>query len=208
MTNKTEHRQAGVVLLTLLTILAALVIARADPGAQHPTVSTALWSTPVATTAPPLETAPLPALEITPPTETAQAQEPVGRYQGIELTEDETDMLAALVYCEAGNQSAEGQQAVVEVVLNRLMADNFPDMLHEVIFQGYGTRQQQFTPAGQIATTTPTQEQYDAIEAALHGEEILPEDVVYFSTKGENSRVWGKIGDHVFCRQYDWGAGQ
>lgn len=207
MTDKTGHRLMGAVLLTLLSIiLIALVIERAGYGTPRAMVSTTPQQTPVATTVIPLETAVPSTPKIIPPTGAAQAQEPPSRYDGVELTEDEMDMLAALVFLEAGNQSAEGQQAVAEVVLNRVIADNFPDTLHEVIFQGYGTRQQQFTPAGLVATTTPRQEQYDAIDAALHGEPILPEDVVYFSTKGENDRVWGQIGDHVFCHQYDWGS--
>ena len=33
---------------------------------------------------------------------------------------------------------------------------------------------------------------------------ILDADVVFFSRNGENDRVWGQIGDHVFCREYIW----
>ena len=44
----------------------------------------------------------------------------------------------------------------------------------------------------------------DAIDAALYGPSILPVDVVFFSRNGENDRVWGKIGGHVFCYAYVW----
>ena len=43
------------------------------------------------------------------------------RYINIEMTEEELNELAAVVFLEAGNQSAEGQQAVVEVVFNRVL---------------------------------------------------------------------------------------
>lgn len=131
----------------------------------------------------------------------AETRETPHRYDGIELTDADITTLAALVFLEAGNQSAEGQQAVAEVVLNRVLADNFPNTVEDVIFdRQYGV---QFTPAQLIPDTEPTQAQYDAVDAALHGEPILPPDVVYFSRSGENSRVWGTIGAHVFCRQYE-----
>lgn len=133
-----------------------------------------------------------------PPAAPEETEAP-GRYAGIELSQDDLDMLAAIVYLEARGQSAEGQQAVVEVVLNRMLADNFPNTVQEVLYQPG-----QFTPARLIPSAEPTQAQYDAVDAALNGENILPEDVVYFSAKGENSRVWGAIDSHIFCYQYVW----
>ena len=44
----------------------------------------------------------------------------------------------------------------------------------------------------------------DAINGALYGDTILDVDVVFFSRNGENDRVWGQIGDHIFCREYIW----
>ena len=46
------------------------------------------------------------------------------------------------------------------------------------------------------------QAQYDAIERALEGPYILPENVVHFATYAVNGNVWGKIGGHIFC--YGW----
>lgn len=123
---------------------------------------------------------------------------------GPALSRADTELLARLVWLEARGEPAEGQQAVAEVVLNRLAADNFPSTVREVIYEGYGTSRQQFTPAGLIDTAEPTEEQYAAVEQAASGERILPADVVYFSTEAENDRVWGQIGNHVFCYQYIW----
>lgn len=128
-----------------------------------------------------------------------------GRYVNIEMTTAERDELAAVVFLEAGNQSVEGQQAVVEVVLNRVNHSGFPDNVHDVLHEGEGTNCPQFSTVGGISTAEPTQAQYDAIDAALYGEPILPADVVFFSREGENDRVWGTIGDHVFCYEYVWG---
>lgn len=137
------------------------------------------------------------------PVEEAPARN--GRYVNIEMTAAERDELATVVFLEAGNQSAEGQQAVVEVVLNRVNHFGFPDNVHDVLHEGEGTNCPQFSTVGGISTAEPTQAQYDAIDAALYGEPILPADVVFFSREGENDRVWGTIGDHVFCYEYVWG---
>lgn len=127
------------------------------------------------------------------------------RYINIEMTEEELNELAAVVFLEAGNQSAEGQQAVVEVVFNRVLHSAFPDTVHDVLHQGEGSDVPQFSTIYAVSTATPTQAQYDAINGALYGDTILDADVVFFSRNGENGRVWGQIGDHIFCREYIWG---
>lgn len=136
--------------------------------------------------------------------ETVPARWVVERYAEIEISDAEMKELAAIVYLEAGNQCADGQQAVVEVILNRVVADNFPDTVHDVLHQGENSNVPQFSTIFYIDTAEPGEAQYTAIDAALYGQTILPEDVVYFSCYGENDRVWGEIGDHIFCRQYIW----
>lgn len=128
----------------------------------------------------------------------------VERYAEITMTEEELRELAEIIYHEARGEPPEGQQAVAEVVFNRVIADNFPDTVHDVLHQGEGTAVPQFSTIRLLGTADPLQEQYDAINAALYGPSILPADVVFFSRKGENDRIWGQIGNHVFCYQYDW----
>ena len=70
--------------------------------------------------------------------------------------------------------------------------------------QGEGGDVPQFSTIYAVSTATPTQAQYDAINGALYGDTILDADVVFFSRNGENDRVWGQIGDHIFCREYIW----
>ena len=129
----------------------------------------------------------------------------VARYAGVSMTEAERDELAAIIYLEARGEPAEGQQAVAEVVLNRVVSPDFPDGVSEVLHQGEGTAVPQFSTIGLLSAAEPGQAQYDAIDAALYGPSILPVDVVFFSRNGENDRVWGKIGGHVFCYAYVWG---
>ena len=73
-------------------------------------------------------------------------------------------------------------------------------MLH----QGEDGDVPQFSTIYAVSTATPAQAQYDAINGALYGDTILDADVVFFSRNGENDRVWGQIGDHIFCREYIW----
>lgn len=119
------------------------------------------------------------------------------RYAGIEISESEMNELAAIVYLEARGEPFEGQQAVAEVVLNRVLSDEFPDTVHGVIYDTkYGV---QFTPYKKVAATTPTETQYDAVYNALYEEPVLDVGVLYFSRAAYNSRVFATIGGHVFC---------
>lgn len=119
------------------------------------------------------------------------------RYPEFNLTEEELELLACMVWVEAQGESVEGQQAVAEVVLNRLAADNFPDTLKAVIYA-----QNQFGSTPFLEDAEPTQTQYEAIERALNGPYVLPMDVVFFAQFPVNKNVWGQIGGHVFC--YAW----
>lgn len=116
------------------------------------------------------------------------------RYPEVELTWEEQQLLAKLIWLEARGESKEGQQAVAEVVLNRLASGEFGDSLSAVI---YGEGQFRTTPF--LDTAEAWQAQYEAIDAALEGPNILPMDVMYFATYPENDQVWGQIGGHIFC---------
>lgn len=108
---------------------------------------------------------------------------------------DDASLLAALIYCEAGNQSEEGKVAVGQVVMNRVESDSFADSVHDVIYESG-----QFTPAmtgwlDQVLASGETPSScYDAAVAALNGEGTVG-DALYFnggSGKGQ------QIGDHQF----------
>lgn len=104
------------------------------------------------------------------------------------------ELLASLIFCEAGNQPYEGQVAVGAVVMNRVKSGAYPNTISEVIYQSG-----QFTPAmtGWLdsvrANAGYTASAMQAAEEALAG--ISPVgDCLYFSTGG-----WGmRIGDHYF----------
>ena len=107
---------------------------------------------------------------------------------------DDTSLLAALIYCEAGNQSYDGMVAVGAVVMNRVNSPSFPNSISEVIYQGG-----QFTPASSgalasaLANGVPSA-CYDAAVAAIGGENPIG-SALYFNT---GSGKGTKLGDHQF----------
>lgn len=115
-----------------------------------------------------------------------------------QLTWEEMQLIAKVVWVEARGECNEGQQAVAEVVLNRLASDKFPDNLRDVI---YG--ENQFRSAEFLKDAQPYQLQYEMIENALYGPYVLPEDVFYFATTAKTNKVWGQIGGHIFCYAED-----
>lgn len=138
--------------------------------------------------------APAPAPEPTP-----EPVEPVSKYEAVELTEENTYILACLVYHEARGEPFEGQVAVVEVVFNRCLSDEFPDTIEEVVFQKYGDVWQ-FSPAPYLYTAEPSEVQYSAVMYAYNAEEhVVPPETVFFSTSPYNEHVTAIIGNHYFC---------
>lgn len=115
----------------------------------------------------------------------------------IELTWEEQQLLAKIIWIEAQGESAEGQQAVAEVVFNRMMSEEFGNTLRGVIFA-----EGQFRSIAFLEDAEAWQAQYEAIERALEGPYVLPMDVVHFATYPVNDSVWGQIGGHIFC--YGW----
>lgn len=115
------------------------------------------------------------------------------------VTAEERELIAGIVYLEARGEPAEGQQAVAEVILNRVASGAFPDTVEGVIFQSDPL---QFATSPLLDTAEPGEAQYAAVEAALYGEPVLPESVVFFDATALNDNVWGTIGGHVFCGPY------
>ena len=116
------------------------------------------------------------------------------RYPDIQLSYEDRQLLAKVIWVEAQGECKEGQQAVAEVVLNRMASPNFSDTLKGVIYA-----EGQFRSVPFLEDADPYQAQYDAIERAIYGPYILPEDVVHFATFRTTDNVWGRIGGHIFC---------
>ena len=119
------------------------------------------------------------------------------RYGNLKLTDDETKLLAKLIYVEARGESEDGQQAIAEVVLNRLVSGNFGSSITAMI-----NDESQFVPHKLIVTAKPSQAQYEAIDRALYGPYVLPKEVQFYGRVRTTDSPWGEIGGHIFC--YPW----
>lgn len=190
----------AVLLSVFLAVLLTLVLVRvlADGSAQAPTqeLPAPCYNTAelLARLAEPPEVAAYKPQTPEPPAE----PEPEPRYA--EITAEERELLARVVYAEANTETLEGQIAVAQVVLNRVRSESFPDTVSEVIYQ-----ERQFSTAPILDSVTPTENNYEAVDLAFELE-VVPYDVLYFSRGAENDRVWGRIGAHVFCYGYVWTA--
>lgn len=129
-------------------------------------------------------------------------------YKGkvIRMSESELDLLARLVHAEARGESFQGKVAVAAVVLNRVISEQFPDSIKEVILQKTrGTYQ--FSPVQDGAINLPAnREAYEAVRKALDGYDPT-EGSLYFYNPQIATDNWIKtlptsttIGNHVFAR--------
>lgn len=142
---------------------------------------------------------PVPLVHTTTATMPVDTEPQPSRYACIFLSDEDVDLLARIIWLEARGECFEGQQAVAEVVFNRMLSSDFPDTLYGVIFE-----KGQFSTASRVGQATPGETQYRAIYEALTGPNILPLEVVFFATSPENDNVWGTIGGHTFCYPYYW----
>lgn len=119
-----------------------------------------------------------------------------GTSQLIPVSYGDQELLAALIYCEAGGESYAGQLAVGSVVLNRVSSSYYPNTISGVIYQSG-----QFSPvaSGRLATvlgsglTTASCRQ--AAQEVLNGN--ITNDFLYF--RRNTGIIQGTvIGNHVF----------
>ena len=83
--------------------------------------------------------------------------------ESVAASVDEVTLLAALIQCEAGNESYEGQLAVGAVVMNRVRSGRYPGSVSGVIYDAG-----QFTPAatGAVASVAANGPKASCIQAA------------------------------------------
>lgn len=116
---------------------------------------------------------------------------------GIELTEEEYDLVARIGMLECGGEEDLGQQAVFEVIFNRVYHDKYPNNVIDVLSQKgqFATWKNRY-----IKRAAPTEQIYKNLDLVLTGQtDILPYETVYFSMGAQNKRVQEVIGCHYFC---------
>ena len=125
------------------------------------------------------------------------------------LTDEEIDLICRIAYKEAGNQCEDGKRAVIEVIINRVMQEKFPDTVYGVL-----------SASGQFSTWARkdevSQENIDKMKEILYivrdaqesafvkyieeaELDASPEDYVYFARDKQsyhNNAI--RIEDHSF----------
>jgi len=118
----------------------------------------------------------------------------------LEIQEGEYELLTQLVHAEAGNQDLIGKQYVADVVLNRVASSDWPNTIHEVIFQK-GQFSVAHNGALDKAAWNLTDEDFEAVRLETDGSQ-LDTEIIYFQTRRYNT--WGEpafqYGDHYFSK--------
>lgn len=123
-------------------------------------------------------------------------EEQENRYEGYMLTGEDIYTLACFVWAEGRDQPPEVKQAMVEVVLNRVVSPDYPDTVRDVIYKSELYR----AVSAMSRVDEPGLEQYIAVNAAMYGPYILPEDVCFYAMWEKGKEVWGEIGDYTFAK--------
>lgn len=121
-------------------------------------------------------------------------KEPLYAYN---ITSEEREMLARLVYREANTEDIECQKAIVSVVINRWQSGKWGSTLEDVIYA-----KSQFSPANILYRTTPNETNYNAVDEVIKNGTTLPYYILYFRANyhfnwyGYNA--YTKMGDTCF----------
>lgn len=107
-----------------------------------------------------------------------------------QYAESDKELIAKVLYAESRGESNEGQQAIVQVILNRVKSGIWGDTISEVI-----TRKGQFVIGNMF-----TDKELQNVNFVLQNSFDMPEDVMYFGTWKFRPNAWGKIGNHYFMR--------
>lgn len=111
----------------------------------------------------------------------------------IQLSYEEAQCLMKIAYSEAGNQGIKGQQLIMDVVYNRVLGEDFPDTIFEVItqdgqFESYNN--------GSYDLAEPIAETHLAL-AAFEGGQDRNTEIIAFETTS-NKKSLERYADYSF----------
>lgn len=119
------------------------------------------------------------------------------------MTDKEVDELCRVLFLECRGESFDGKVACVETIFNRVLSDNWPDSVHDVLSErGQFSTWKHIDTAYNVSESDIEVSQAEICRAIMHvyenGRTVLPsEKYVYFDTRGINGRNHVKI-DHQF----------
>lgn len=107
------------------------------------------------------------------------------RYVALKLSDEQLAVLERIVEAEAGDEDAYGKILVANVVLNRVLNEEFPDTVKEVVFQNNG-KTYQFSPVrkgGRYYTVKVSKHTKEAVARALKGEDYSNGALYFFARR-------------------------
>ena len=120
-------------------------------------------------------------------------------YSDIHMSDEEYELLKKIVAAESQTQELEGRKAVVEVIFNRVLSDDFPDTVKGVLSQKGQFSTWRMRNASWVVPELAT----EAIEAVIEdGRTVLPDTEYLFFSRGKSryAKEYVKIQDHWFGR--------
>lgn len=123
-------------------------------------------------------------------------------------TEEELEMLALVIYQEAGgNACSDATRLMVgQVVLNRVADERYPNTIEEVITQKaqygrlYWTGLVWPERASEETEKEAVERAYKCAEMVLNGDKLLPDDVIYQAEFVQGKEIVSVSGGFYFCR--------
>lgn len=111
-----------------------------------------------------------------------------------QLQEADKELLASIIFCEAGNQPYEGQVAVGAVIMNRVKSAVYPNSISEVVYQSgqFGPAMTGWLDSVRYSAGYAPSAMQAAIDA-LSGSNPIG-DCLYFDQGG----MGYQLGDHYF----------
>jgi spore germination cell wall hydrolase CwlJ-like protein len=106
-------------------------------------------------------------------------------YAGLKLSAEQLTVLETIVEAEAGDEDAYGKILVANVVLNRVLDEEFPDTVKGVVFQNNG-KTYQFSPVrkgGRYYTVKVSKHTKAAVARALSGEDYSDGALYFFARR-------------------------
>lgn len=123
-------------------------------------------------------------------------------------TEQELELLAIVIYCEAGSDSIsdDTRRMVGEVVLNRVADERYPDTIEEVLTQKSQYGRFHWTGvvwparASRAVEAHAVERAYDCAKLVFTEERLLPTDTIYQAAHKQGREVVASAPGFYFCR--------
>ncbi|MBO7251896.1 MAG: C39 family peptidase [Oscillospiraceae bacterium] len=115
------------------------------------------------------------------------------RYTGFYLDHDDEYTMACFIWIVAREEPKEAQQAICEVLLNRVMSSYFPNTIDEVLKTSEYAKYYR-----QIPYAEPGDTQYQAVYSAMYGDYLTDPEVLYFARYDTAGVYFGEFGSFTF----------